>query len=215
MTNGHYDFESGELCLDFINTKDWRAGEHPVEALGDYDDLVVWGEAAGIVSPDRADSLRDLAYQRPVEAEQTYEQAILLREAIYRIFSDHYRRGSVHPADLQVLNTALGNSLTHLRVSLGLDGFNWEWSQESEALGQVVWPIARSAADLLTSDRLERVRECEDDRGCGYLFVDTSRNRSRRWCSMDSCGNRAKAKRHYDRVNKSREDADIHLSEFS
>ena len=66
-------------------------------------------------------------------------------------------------------------------------------------LERVVWPVARSAADLLTSDLLSRVRRCEDDRGCGYLFIDTSRNRSRRWCSMESCGNRAKARRHYAR----------------
>ena len=67
---------------------------------------------------------------------------------------------------------------------------------------RILWPVARSAGELLISDKLDRVRQCADDRGCGYLFVDTSRNRSRRWCSMESCGNRAKAHRHYQRQQK-------------
>jgi predicted RNA-binding Zn ribbon-like protein len=66
-------------------------------------------------------------------------------------------------------------------------------------LDEMLRPVARSAADWLVSADVDRVRLCADDRGCGYLFVDTSRNRSRRWCSMESCGNRAKARRHYER----------------
>jgi predicted RNA-binding Zn ribbon-like protein len=63
-----------------------------------------------------------------------------------------------------------------------------------------MWPVVHSAAELLTSPHLDRVRQCADDRGCGFLFFDTSRNGSRRWCSMESCGNRAKARRHYQRT---------------
>ena len=81
-------------------------------------------------------------------------------------------------------------------------GFAWSWAEDVPGAALVTWAVARSAADLLTSDQLGRVRQCADDRGCGYLFVDTSRNRSRRWCSMKSCGNRAKAKRHYERSSQ-------------
>jgi len=63
----------------------------------------------------------------------------------------------------------------------------------------MLWPILRSGADLLASEDRERVGQCADDRGCGWLFFDASRNRSRRWCNMEDCGNRAKAKRHYAR----------------
>jgi predicted RNA-binding Zn ribbon-like protein len=70
----------------------------------------------------------------------------------------------------------------------------------------MLWPVARSAADLLTSaEELARVGQCADDRGCGWLFFDTSRNHSRRWCAMKDCGNRAKARRHYRRQRKARQ----------
>ena len=61
----------------------------------------------------------------------------------------------------------------------------------------MLWPVVQSAVDLMTSPELDRVGQCADDRGCGWLFVDTTKNRSRRWCDMRDCGNRAKARRHY------------------
>lgn len=197
-----FDFESGELCLDFANTSDWHASEHPQERLRSYADLLAWGEAAGILSADQATRLRQMALQQPEVATVAHRRAIELREAIYRIFSNHYRRGAIDPADLQTLNAFLTEALPHLRLVQDRDGFTWSWEAEADALDRVLWQVARSAAELLTSATLERVRECEDDRGCGYLFVDTTRNRSRRWCSMESCGNRAKQRRHYARLHK-------------
>jgi predicted RNA-binding Zn ribbon-like protein len=128
-----------------------------------------------------------------------FERAIQLRETIYRIFSFLAANRSVALDDLAFLNEALSKSLAHLRITSSSTGFSWDWSDTSETLDQVLWPIVRSATELLTSKDLERVRQCADDRGCGYLFIDMSRNRSRRWCSMESCGNRAKAQRHYRR----------------
>ena len=100
---------------------------------------------------------------------------------------------------MQVLNALLSQSLPHLKVVNSAEGFTWEWGGDVEDFNQIIWQVARSSAELLTSDQLSRVRVCEDDRGCGYLFIDTTRNHSRRWCSMESCGNRAKARRHYAR----------------
>ena len=70
------------------------------------------------------------------------------------------------------------------------------WPGFAEELESLIWPVAKSAADLLTSERLERVRECAGGT-CGWLFIDASKNHSRRWCDMRDCGNAAKAKRHY------------------
>jgi predicted RNA-binding Zn ribbon-like protein len=154
---------------------------------------------AGIITPQNAAHLRRLANERTDEASAVYEGAIRLREAVYSIFSRHYHDAEVKPDDMQVLNAALSQSLPYLKVVTSPPGFTWEWSDEVGDFNQVIWPIARAAAELLTSDLLDRVRECEDDRGCGYLFIDTTRNHSRRWCSMESCGNRAKARRHYAR----------------
>ncbi len=78
-------------------------------------------------------------------------------------------------------------------------GFIWDWQDDPEpALDRVLWPIIRSAAQLLIADELSRLKLCDAD-DCGWLFVDGSRNRSRRWCDMSDCGNRAKARRYRER----------------
>jgi predicted RNA-binding Zn ribbon-like protein len=112
---------------------------------------------------------------------------------------------STRPDDLVVLNEVLKDAQCHRRVTQSPQGFAWQWVEVPGGLDQILWPVSRSAADLLTSNLLERVRECADDRGCGYLFIDTSRNRSRRWCSMESCGNRAKVRQHRERQRKAKQ----------
>lgn len=193
-----FDYKSGELCLDFANTNDWHASENPQERLHNYSDLIAWGEGAGILSANRAENLRLLAARQPEKASAAYEVAIEFREALFRLISAISAGERVDEGELAILNAALDSSLGHQQIAISPDGFAWTWDDDLE-LERVIWPVARSAADLLTSELLPRVRRCEDDRGCGYLFIDTSRNRSRRWCSMESCGNRAKARRHYAR----------------
>ena len=83
------------------------------------------------------------------------------------------------------------------------NALNWTYTFEERKLDQMLWPIIRSAAELLTSDKLDRVCECPGE-NCGWLFIDMSRNRSRRWCDMKDCGNRAKARRHYRKTKASR-----------
>lgn len=199
MNSKTFDFESGALCLDFVNTVDWHASQYPQERLSGYSDLLDWGEAAGELLVDRARYLRVLAKRRPEQAAAVFKRAIQMRETLYRIFSFLAANRSVTLDDLALLNDALGKSLAHLRIRSSSAGFNWDWSDTSETLDQVLWPVVRSAAELLISEDLHRVKQCADDRGCGYMFVDTSRNKSRRWCSMETCGNRAKAQRHYRR----------------
>jgi predicted RNA-binding Zn ribbon-like protein len=90
--------------------------------------------------------------------------------------------------------------MEHLVLVPSESGFVWSWSTQAGGAKLILWSVARAAAELLTSEHVERVRECEDDHGCGYLFIDQTKNHSRRWCSMESCGNRAKARRHYARA---------------
>jgi predicted RNA-binding Zn ribbon-like protein len=193
-------FEAGRLCLNFTNTAEWHASDQPTEHLHSYGDLVRWAQQAEILTGDRAEYLVEESNRRSEEATQVLDQAIILRESIYRIFSAVAADRSPKPDDLDSLNIALSESLRWLQVSQTTEGFTWTWGGDAAALDQMLWPVARSAARLLTSEELDRVRECTDDRGCGYLFMDTSRNRSRKWCDMRGCGNRAKARRHYRRV---------------
>jgi predicted RNA-binding Zn ribbon-like protein len=203
LIGDRFDLSAGLLCLDFSNTVDWHASPQPKDRLKDYADLINWGEAAGILTPPRAEFLGQLGVDRQSDSSAAFARSVRLREAIYRIFSSIAQDGAVKGADLAILNESLTDAMSHLKIAQSSGGFSWDWFGSSDAFDQISLPVARSAAELLTSNKLDRVRHCDDDRGCGMLFLDTSRNKSRRWCSMGSCGNRAKAKRHYQRVKSS------------
>jgi predicted RNA-binding Zn ribbon-like protein len=195
------------LCLGFANTLEDRLTGHPHETLNSYGDLLAWGCRRGILTGREAAHLTQEASRRAAEAGSMLERSIALREVVYRIFSAVAASRSPPPADLVILNTALAGALATLRVVAMGDRFTWVWVRGEEALDRVVWPVALSAADLLTSNERRAVRECAA-MNCGWLFLDTTRNRSRRWCDMKVCGNRAKARRHYERKKASSTPAD-------
>jgi predicted RNA-binding Zn ribbon-like protein len=184
------------LCLDFANTVDWHASDRPAEELNSYADLVSWAQEVGLLTENEALPLYREAAARPADAAAVLERAIELREAIYRIFSAIAGSRPVETADLSILNTWLTTGQGRLQVARTKSGFTWKWGEAGASLGQMLWSVAQSAAELLVSNELDRLKQCADDRGCGWLFLDTSRNRSRRWCDMRSCGNRAKVRRY-------------------
>ena len=190
---------AGELCLDFANTADWHASRRPRETLTSYETLLAWAVRAGVLPAEDAARLGWEAARHPVAAVAALRQALALREAIYRVATSMVSRQAPLPADVEKLDHALAGTLQHRRLAVGPDGPAWTWNHDGRALERVVWPVALSAGDLFTSDRRERIGQCADDRGCGWLFLDTTKNHSRKWCAMDDCGNRAKAQRHYRR----------------
>jgi predicted RNA-binding Zn ribbon-like protein len=192
--------ESGKLCLDFANTLDWHASEHPIEKLVTYEDFVAWSNRIGLLSDRTAQQIRNIAAQRPKQAAAVLERAHTLREAIYAIFVAVSHGETPEQADLDTVNAATAEMLSQSKLVHGDHGFEWDWNGAEDSLDQMLWWIARSATDIMTSDDLQRVGQCADDRGCGWLFFDTSKNRTRRWCDMRGCGNRAKARRHYEKV---------------
>ncbi len=194
-----WDNEAGRLCLDFANTVDWHGSEHPEDGLTGYPDLVSWAGSEGLLAEPAVRALLKAASQRPAAAQAALRKGVALRESIFRIFSAQAHGRRPADADLQVLNAHLAEAMGRSKVIVSGNRFTWGWDPAPGEFEQVLWPVARSAAELLASPEVARVGECADDRGCGWLFFDTSRNHSRRWCSMDSCGNRAKAKRHVQR----------------
>jgi len=92
----------------------------------------------------------------------------------------------------------LHEALSRLEIRPSEDRFEWAWVLDANDLDRMLWPIVRSAAELLTSGDLRKVRQCARE-GCDWLFVDASKNHSRRWCSMNMCGSRVKARRYYQR----------------
>ena len=157
------------------------------------------GLKAGAVNGLQARRLADTAERRPADAAATLERAITWREAIYRIFSLLARSEAPGDADLTIFNDALKSVMPMAQVTQTEEGFAWNWKDDEEALDRILWPVVRSAADLLTSQELDKVKVCADSSMCAWLFLDTSRNQSRRWCDMKFCGNRAKARQHYQR----------------
>ncbi len=193
-----FKFTGGFLCLDFANTLRHRLTAQPAELLTSYSDLVSWGRAAGVLEEREGRQLLREAARRPEQAQTVLVRAVALREAIHRIFSA--AAGGHRPGreDLTALNATLGEAMGVLRlVPKGAD-FDWGWAADEPVLERPLWPVVRSAAALLTSSELGAVRACAAP-GCAWLFMDRSKNRSRRWCDMRICGNRAKARRHYRR----------------
>jgi predicted RNA-binding Zn ribbon-like protein len=178
-----------DLCLEFANTRYWRGQATPTETLNSVEDLAGW--AASNVSKDA----------RPL-TKREFERAVDVRETIYRVFDATARGKAPAVADLEALNGALAAAPARKAVRRERHGFTWDVDMRgSTALAQLA-PVLWSAGDLLTGAKLSKVKRCANP-VCGWLFLDDSRAGKRRWCSMQSCGNRAKARRHY---HKSRED---------
>lgn len=188
----------GWLCLDFINSVNWDSPERAAERFFDYTDLVRWGQFADTLTEGEAEQLLWAAAGRPGEATVVYERAIILRTTLHRIFSAVAQQQPPVAVDLANLNVVLAEMLAHTGLLPTETGFMYGWAGEVDAVERVLWPIVHSAAELLTSEKLARVGQCAGE-SCGWLFLDTTRNRSRRWCEMEHCGNRAKARRHYRR----------------
>ncbi len=192
--------KTGWLCLDFANTVEWHASDQPEEKLSSYADLVSWAEQTQIVDPDIAKKLVIESEKEPARAQDVLKEAIKIREAIYHIFLNISLGGQVDERDLSTLNTAINKMMPNQRISIKDGNFSWDWTINVEKMDSILWPVVWSAAQLLTSHASKRVGQCADEK-CGWLFWDNSRNRSRRWCDMRDCGNRAKSRRHYKKCH--------------
>ena len=202
MEQIEWDYDSGNRVLDFANTTEFHAGNHPEEHLNSYADLLSWSEGAGLLTYSEGRALLDKSNREPDAGLHVLEKALEFREQIYRIFSAIANDERPSQDDLAIFNKTLVQALQNSRIAINEQGYSWSWQNMESSLESMLWPIARETANLLTSQEINRIGECADDRGCGYLFIDTSRNHSRRWCSMEACGNRAKAQRHYQKISK-------------
>ncbi len=201
----------GRLCLDFINTVDGRTSGSPRkesrsvdkwvvrDKLVDYSDLVAWSRHASIVTAREAEHLLQASKRSAGEARKVFERAIALREALYRICKAIITGRRPQTVDVETLNDELLRARTHERLAHGPHGFTWELMGGEAALDRMLWSLAHSGAELLTTADLSRLRECCGEE-CGWLFEDTSKNRSRQWCDMQNCGNLAKVRRYRTRL---------------
>jgi predicted RNA-binding Zn ribbon-like protein len=194
-----FHLSGGRLCLDFANTVSWRAGGRSVDRLAEAADLVRWARQARVVTECEAAEFAAAAREGPGRAASTLRRARRLREATYRVFAAIADRRAPRDADLGQINRALSEASRHARVARRADGrFAWRWADGPPQLDRILWPVARSAAEVLTGDDLGRIKKCPAS-NCGWIFLDLTRSATRRWCAMTVCGNRAKARRFYAR----------------
>ncbi len=199
-----WDLSGGALCLDFANTLGDRprgANEH----LHGPDDLLDWARAAGVVDGAAAEELGEALRAEPERARRFFLRARGVRERLWRIFAAIAAGERPDPADLDAFNRDLARALAHARIESADRGFAWSWQEAAGRPDRLLWPVLRSAAALLTGEAGPRVKQCASET-CSWLFVDASPGGRRRWCDMKSCGNRAKARRHYRRTKARAED---------
>ncbi len=197
-----FKLRGGVVCLDFVNTVGSRLTDRSSEYLRSYEDLLVWGRQAGLLAFEETEGLSRRAALDPEGAQETLSRALALREAIHRVISRTIAGEVQDESDLSALNRELSISLSHLRVMPSGGAYGWDWDRSGDDGGALLdsplWPVAQSAAELLTSPKLGRVKVCAGE-GCGWVFLDESRNGSRRWCDSRDCGNRERVRRHLAR----------------
>ena len=184
----------GSLCLDFVNTINSRhSPEH--DYMMQYSDVVDWATKLGILSLAQNHQLQKRARQNIHEAENALIAARTLRDLLYRLFSSTAKGSEPGKKDLEIFTLFYGESLSRGQFVKRETHYSTTWKFD-EALESVLWPIIHSAGELLLSGEFSRAKECP---GCGWLFLDTSKNQSRRWCSMNTCGARDKMRRYHER----------------
>jgi predicted RNA-binding Zn ribbon-like protein len=218
---------AGHLSLEFANTADWHAGPEPEERLTSYALAVSWAEQHGILTDDQGTRLVAEAGSDPDREAAALRRIIALRESVYHALSAVAHRRPPEMSDLRAIERESREASAHLRLVLtpdaalmgggtdavdrpgaareeatGLPRFEWSWVGVEDELTGFLWPVARATTELLTSKQLAQLRECAGD-PCGWLFLDLSKNVSRRWCDMADCGNRAKARRYRARKKDS------------
>lgn len=184
----------GHLALDFANTAGWHASDDRIEHLRDYADLVEWAQRAGTITPRVARALRHQATLHPRQAARALRRARDLRELIYRVFTAIARNRRPPAADLGRLHAAQTAALRTGTPHWGVTGVEVRWPDDPSDLERPLHPIAVAAAGLAASPPFDRLRQC-GNHPCGWLFVDTSRNGTRRWCSSQECGNISRVRR--------------------
>lgn len=192
------DLIGGNVCLDFINTLDDRPSKNQMELLKGYSDLARFGEQTGILSRAQTDELLRKAALAPDEAEDVLLRARSLREALYEIFSALMHHKKAPAIALEILNQNLQEAALRSHLVQAKNSCEWHFDDLASSLDAVLWPIARTAAVLLTSNDVALVRACLAP-NCQWFFLDTSKNHRRRWCDMSKCGNRAKVRSFYAR----------------
>jgi len=193
----------GHLALDFANTVDDPEGPERYDHAGTYRELVGWSTRIGIVAPDQAEALLAAAEEHPRARSAALKRAHFLRRVLIKIFTEIAAKNSGQSADAgstsathwTELRPFVTDAMTHAELAPEGSTYQLTWP-ETMRLDAMLWPVAVAAGELLTSPQLSRLKKCA---GCPWVFLDQSKNLSRRWCAMDDCGTHEKILRYVAR----------------
>jgi predicted RNA-binding Zn ribbon-like protein len=196
MTHALVPAAKPDLCLEFVNTRYWRGSEPATETLNAPEDLLAWCEANRAHLPETVATIAAHWRAHPRDAARALHQSVEIREAIHDAFAQVADGRQPDAAVLAPLNHALAQAPGRTALQPSDHGLAWTLREMRTSVPALLASVLWSAGDLMMGGKLDRVRRCANDK-CQWLFLDDSRGGTRRWCTMSSCGNRAKAHRHY------------------
>jgi predicted RNA-binding Zn ribbon-like protein len=191
------DTAKGVLAIEFQHTEIGQTAYLPVgpSPLNDYDDLVAWAQRFDVIDERVGRRLRRDARRDRARAIEVYARALRIRATLDDVFRP-IALDQIPAADAtSMLARDEAEAIARAELVRGDDGFGWTWANDS-SLGRPLWPVIHDATRLLIEGPLDRVKACG---GCRYLFIDASKNRSRRWCEMATCGTAEKMRRYVER----------------
>lgn len=190
-----------DLALDFTNTSSGRGHHAYVEHLKTGENVIAWARHAKALAQADGEWILGAIGADEALATRLLKRALALREIIHAIGAEVAARRRAPADSVNALAHTHAACIAHARLTPHGSGFVWSWAPQEAPVEAVLGPIALSALTLLTQADLSRIKQCQGDH-CGWLFLDTTKNKGRRWCEMEICGNRAKQKRHQVKLRK-------------
>ncbi len=191
---------AGHPALELVNTLDLRFSANPQDLIPSYKDLLRLLTQLDLLTAAQARRLVRMAGER--DAQRVLVSTVDLREALSAVLYARIAGGKPPASALRTLEKHFHAAALHRTLQAGDAHLNWSWEGVESEIELPLWKLAQSAADLLVSTEAESVKDCGDPT-CRWLFLDLSKNHTRRWCDMKTCGNRMKARRHHARLHES------------
>ena len=195
-----FKLHAGHPALELVNTLDLRFSAQAVDLIPTYKDLLRFATQLELLTAEQARKLGRSVEEK--EAHQVLASTVELRGALAAVLYGRIGGSKPPAAQIQVLERQFHLAAQHRRLLAGDAHLEWSWSGVERQAEIPLWMLAQAASDLLVSNEAELVKDCGDPT-CRWLFLDLSKNHTRRWCNMKTCGNRMKARRHHARIQES------------
>jgi predicted RNA-binding Zn ribbon-like protein len=192
---------AGHPALELVNTLDLRFSTETTDLLPAYGDLLRLVTQLRLLTPEQARRLGRTVGEK--DGQRVLSSTIELREALASLLYGRIDGAQLQDAQVETLEKHFHAAALRRRLSPADGQLVWTWAGVEQQAEIPLWKLAQAASDLLVSSDAERVKDCGDPT-CRWLFLDTSKNHTRRWCDMKTCGNRMKARRHQARSQDGR-----------